>query len=182
MRWLAPTSTATGPKRGALGSQPWTRGPGGGVFGRRPVSRVSPLPWQGRVWGWLGRIVPIATSSGVALGDHRRLRRAATAALGHQQTFRSHGEKVVTIRRRPRAGDDHEPRPHHFSNFLPEPPGRLQSRAARGYGVPSFRWKALTPSGPAFNSRSMSGYVTSSPAVRSPITRKMASFCVRFRK
>ena len=40
----------------------------------------------------------------------------------------------------------------------------------------------LTPSGPAFNSRSMSGYVTSSPAVRSPITRKMASFCVRFRK
>ena len=59
---------------------------------------------------------------------------------------------------------------------------RQQSRAARGYGVPSFRWKPLTPSGPAFNSRSMSGYVTSSPAVRSPITRKMASFCVRFRK
>jgi hypothetical protein len=28
----------------------------------------------------------------------------------------------------------------------------------------------------------MSGYVTSSPAVRSPITRKMASFCVRFQE
>src|SRR6516225_12310441 len=72
--------------------------------------------------------------------------------------------------------------PQHFLNFLPEPLRRLQSRAARGYGVPSFRRKPLTPSGPAFNSRSMSGYVTSSPAVRSPITRKMASFCVRFRK
>ena len=57
-----------------------------------------------------------------------------------------------------------------------------QSRAARGYGVPSFRWKPRTPSGPAFNSRSMSGYVPSSPAVRSPTTRKAASFCVRFRK
>jgi hypothetical protein len=72
--------------------------------------------------------------------------------------------------------------PQHFLNFFPEPLRRLQSRAARGYGVPSFRRKPLTPSGPAFNSRSMSGYVTSSPAVRSPITRKMASFCVRFRK
>jgi hypothetical protein len=59
---------------------------------------------------------------------------------------------------------------------------RPQSRAARGYGVPSLRWKPLTPSGPSFNSRSRSGYVTSSPAVRSPITRKTASFSVRFRK
>ena len=69
-----------------------------------------------------------------------------------------------------------------IANNPDRPPERPQSRAARGYGVPSFRWKPLTPSGPAFNSRSMSGYVTSSPAVRSPITRKMASFCVRFRK
>ena len=32
-----------------------------------------------------------------------------------------------------------------------------QSRFARGYGVPSLRWNSLTPSGPAFSSRSISG-------------------------
>jgi hypothetical protein len=128
-----------------------------------------------------GKVVPRSTAGEFCT-------RGYSVMLGWEDEERSAqaidraGWMHVTIRRRPRAKDGHEPRPQHFLNFLPEPLGRLQSRAARGYGVPSFRRKPLTPSGPAFNSRSMSGYVTSSPAVRSPITRKMASFCVRFRK
>jgi hypothetical protein len=73
-------------------------------------------------------------------------------------------------------------RVHAVSIGSSPPPRMSQFRAARGYGVPSFRWKPFTPSGPDLSSRSMSGYITSSPAVRSPITRKTASFCVRFRK